>query len=162
MSALSVASLKPVARRENLDRLFLHQRTALSEVLWNQLHDEVQLQLQLLEAEVRRKLAGLRTEVGRTKGSTFFLFSHRTFSVPENGLDPVVAGMTFTKAEQGVTVEADVSGEQIGDFVYTVPRKIVAPNKEELLLATRESARTLTQSAEAIANSLRNPSRKVE
>ena len=85
---------------------------------WTEVHDEVQRQFVILETEVRRKLPGIRVAAGRTQGERFFLFSYRTFSLPDSALDPVVAGITFTPAEQGVTVEADVSGEGIGDRIF--------------------------------------------
>ena len=77
-------------------------------------------------------------------------------------LDPVVAGMTFTSADEGVTVEADVSGEETGDIIFSLPSKTVAGSSEELLAAARESARNLCQSARAIAAALTDPSRRVE
>jgi len=130
--------------------------------LWTEVHEEIQGQLVLLETEVRRKLAGVRVASGRTKGDKFFLFSYRTFSMPDSAVDPVVVGITFTRADQGVTVEADVSGEQTGDSISTLPRKTVANSREELLAAARESGRKLRQSAEAIAAALTNPSRRFE
>src|SRR5438067_1673544 len=112
MSLTSVASFPPVARMGYLDRLAaLPPTPAFTPELWTKVHDEVQEQLELLETEVRRKVAGVRVDAGRTKGDMFFLFSYRTSSMPDTALDPVVVGMTFTPEHQGVTVEADVSGE---------------------------------------------------
>jgi hypothetical protein len=163
MTVATVASFHPVARREYLDRLAAFPpRPAFSQELWTKVHDEVQKQLALLEAEVRRKVAGIRVDAGRTKGEKFFLFSYRTFSMPNSDLDPVVVGMTFTPAHQGVTVQADVSGEQTGDWISSAPSKTVANSREELLVAARESARRLCQSAEEIAVALKYPSRRVE
>lgn len=163
MTLATVASFQPVARKEYLDRLAaLPPRPAFTPDLWAKVHDEVQEQLVLLETEVRRKVAGIRVEAGRTKGDQFFLFSYRTFSMPDSALDPVVVGMTFAPAHQGLTVEADVSGEQTGDWISSVPSKTVANSREELLATARESARELCQSAEAIAAALKNPSRRVE
>ena len=163
MTQATVASFQPVARKEYLDRLAaLPPRPVVTAELWTQVHDEVQEQFVLLETEVRRRVAGIRVAAGRTKGDKFLLFSYRTFSLPDSDLDPVVVGMTFTPAHQGVTVEADVSGEQTGDRISSVPSKTVANSSEELLAAARESARKLCQSAEAIAAALTDPSRRVE
>ena len=160
---LATASYRPVARKDYLDRLAaLSPRPDVTGELWTEVHDEVQEQLVLLETELRRKVAGVRVDVGRTKGDKFFLFSYRTFSMPDSALDPVVVGMTFTPAHQGVTVEADVSGEQTGDWISAVPGKTVANTRGELLTAACESARKLCQSAEAIAAALTDPSRRVE
>ena len=101
----------------------------------------------------------LRVDAGRTKGDKFFLFSYRTFSIPDSALDPVVVGMTFTARRHGVTVEADVSGEQTGDIILSLPSKTVADSDEELLAQACESARKLCESAEAVAAALANPSR---
>jgi hypothetical protein len=130
--------------------------------LWTEVHDEVQGQLALLETDVRRQVAGIRVDTGRTKGDRFFLFSYRTFSLPDRTLDPVVAGITFTPVREGVTVEADVSGERTGNGISSVPSKTVAHSREELLAAARESARKLRQPAEAIAAALKDPTRTVE
>jgi hypothetical protein len=124
-------------------------------------HDEIQKQLVVLETEVRRNVAGVRVDAGRTKGEKFFLFSYRTFSMPDSAVDPVVVGMTFTPDPQGVTVQADVSGEQAGDQISSVPSKTVTNSREELLAAAGESARRLCRSAPAIAAALRDPSRRV-
>ncbi len=99
---------------------------------------------------------------GLTKGDRFYLFSYRTFSMPDSGLDPVVSGMTFRPAEEAVTVDADVSGEQTGDHISFVPSKTVANTRNELLAAAGESARKLCQSADAIAAALKDASRRVE
>jgi hypothetical protein len=130
--------------------------------LWTVVHEEVQQHLASLDGEVRSKVAGIRVQAGRTKGDKFFLFTYRTFSVPDSALDPVVVGITFTPAYQGVRVEADVSGEQTGDGILAVPGRTAANAREGLLAAARESARDLCQSAEAIAAALRDPSRRVE
>ena len=163
MTLATVASFQPVARKEHLDRLAaLSPGPAFTPELWTKVHDEVQEQLVLLETEVRRKVAGIRVDAGRTKGDKFFLFSYRTFSMPDSAVDPVVVGITFTPAHQGVTVEADVSGEQTGDCISAVPGKTVVNSKEEVLAAACELARKLCQSAEAIASALNDPSRRVE
>ena len=163
MTLATVASFQPVARKEHLDRLAaLPPRLAFTPELWTKVHDEVQEQLVLLETEVRRKVPGIQVTTGRTTGAQFLLFSYRTFSMRDSALDPVVVGMTFTPAHEGVTVEADISGEQTGDWISSVPSKTVAHSREELLAAARESARRLCQSAEAIAAALKDPSRRIE
>jgi hypothetical protein len=163
MTLTAAASFQPVARNEYLHRLAAFPpKPEFTPELWTTVHDEVQGQLLLLETEVRQKVAGIRVEAGRTKGDKFFLFSYRTFSMPESGLDPVVAGMTFTPAHQGVAVEADVSGEHSGAWISSVPGKTVCNSSEELLAAARESARKLCQSVDAIAAALTDPSRTVE
>jgi len=145
---------------DNSDRLAnLSPESDVNTDLWTEVHEQVQRQLAGLESEVRRRVAGVRVDKGRTKGERFCLFSYRTFSIPDSGLDPVVSGMTFTPAEQGVTVEGDASGEQTGDHISSVPSKTVANSREELLATARESARALCQSAAAIAAALRDASR---
>ena len=163
MSLATVASFPPVARKEYLERLAaLPPKPAFPPELWTMVHDEIQEQLVLLETEVRRKVPGIRVDAGRTNGDNFFLFSYRTFSMLGSTLDPVVVGMTFTPTHQHVIVEADVSGEQTGDWISAVPGKTVANSREELLAGTCELARKLCQSAEAIAAALKDPSRRVE
>ncbi|HEX3657910.1 MAG TPA: hypothetical protein VHV55_19130 [Pirellulales bacterium] len=115
-----------------------------------------------LEADVRQKMPGIRVRAGHTSGRHFYLFSYRTFSMPDTALDPVVVGITFTSVEQSVTVEADVSGEQIGDCISSAVSKTVPSSKEALLAAARELAQNLCQSADAIVAALADPSRRVE
>jgi hypothetical protein len=147
---------------EYLDRLAaLGDEAALTPELWAEVHGEIQEQLALLETTVRQKVAGIRVDAGRTQGTQFFLFSYRTFSVPGRNVDPAVAGITFTPAQEGVKVAADVSGEETGDQITSVPSKRVAKSRGELLEAARESARELSKSAEAIAAAITDPSRKV-
>jgi hypothetical protein len=163
MTPASVASFAPVVRYENLDRLAVSAPSlADTSKLWTDVHAEVQNQLEYLDSEVGRRIAGARVAGGRTKGVRFLLFSYHTFSMPSTDLDPVVAGITFKLADEDVIVEADVSGEQTGDCIFSVPSKTVAHSREALLAAARESARSLCQSAEAIAAALQDPSRSVE
>jgi hypothetical protein len=163
MTLTTIPSFPPVARKEYLDRLAaLPPTPAFTPELWTEVHEEIQKQLAFLETEVRRVMAGVRVERGRTKGNKFLLFSYRSFSMPNSAIDPVVAGMTFTPAQPGVTVEADVTGEQSGDWISTVPCKTVGHSREELLAAASASARELCQSARAIAAALKDPSRGIE
>lgn len=164
MTAATVTSYEPVARWEDLDRLaaFLPSRTTMSQGWWTQLHDEIQEQLAPLENAVRREVAGIRVDQGRTQGENFALCSYRVFSMPESGLDPVVVGITFTTANQRVTVEGDVSGEQTGDLIFSVPSQRVGNSNDEILAVAHEVAHQLCHSAEAIAAALKNPSRGVE
>jgi hypothetical protein len=163
MTPTTVAFFPPVARKEYLDRLVAFSpRLARTPELWISVHEEVQEQLTSLETEVRRRVTGIRVDAGQTKGDKFLLFSYRTFSIPDSALDPVVAGLTFIPAQQGVTVEADVSGEQTGDWISSVPSRTVVNSREEVLVAARESAQKLSQSADAIAAALKNSSRTVE
>jgi len=163
MTPAAVASFEPVARKEYLDRLAaLLQSAAITPELWIKVHDEVQAQFDALETEIRRTVSPIRVDAGRTQGESFFLFSYRTFSLPDCSLDPVVVGVTFTPADEKVLVEADVSGEHTGDWISDVPSKSVANSSEEVLAAARESALRLFQSAAAIAAALKDPSRSVE
>ena len=109
--------------------------------LWTEVHEQVQEQLARLESEVRRRLPQVRADKGRTKGERFYLFTYRTFSILNSGLDSIVAGVTFTPGQGGVTIDADVSGEQTGDCVYAVASKTVAHSREDLMAAAEESAR---------------------
>ena len=162
MNFATVSSFPPVARNADLKRLAMPPKPALAPELWSEVHDEVQKQLALLETDVRRNVAEIRVDTGRTRGGKVLLYSYRTFSVPQSSLDPVVVGMTFTPSHQGVAVEADVSGEQTGDIISSVPSKTVADSPEVLLAAARELAQTLCQSAGAIVSALNDPSRRVE
>lgn len=159
----TAATYLPVARMENLDRLVvLREPRASAAQVWDDVHRKVQAELALLEENVRRKVPGIRVEAGRTQGAQFFLFSYRTFSMPDSEFDPVVAGITFTPADQGVVVHADVSGEQSGDYISSVPSKTVGDSAEDVIEAAGESARMLYESADVLAAAIVDSSRVIE
>jgi hypothetical protein len=163
MASATAATHPPVAKLEHLDRLaVLPEERTPAAVRWDDVHNEVQAELALLEAKVRRKIPDIRVDAGRTHGKQFLLFSYRTFSMPDSEVDPVVAGITFTSAEQDVMVDADFSGEQTGDSISTLPSKTVANSSDEVLEAARDSARMLCESADALAAAIIDPSRNVE
>lgn len=74
----------------------------------------------------------------------------------------MVAGITFVPTPDGVNVETDINGEQIGDCIAAVPRKTVANSRDALLHTARDSARQLREFADAIAAALMDPSRSIE
>jgi hypothetical protein len=153
----------PVAGTNHAGRqVALPPASDLGSDLWTEVHGEVQKQLAGLESEVRRRLPQVHVQKARTQGERFYLFSYRTFSIPDSGLDAVVAGITFTPADQGVTLDADVSGEQTGDCLYSLPRHTVPHSSEELHAAAGGAAQKLCPSAEAIAAALQDPSRRLE
>jgi hypothetical protein len=157
------AIMNLVARSEYLDRLgALPSTQQLTPGFWDEVHEEFQAGLVPLESEIRHRLPMVQMNAGRTSGREFLLFTYRTFSMPELGLDPVVVGLTFATAGQTVTVEVDVSGEQLGDRISSAHRKTVASSREELLATVRETARNLHQSAGAIAFALTDQTRKVD
>jgi len=160
MSAAVVQSYPPVLRFVDLERLEVCGPGDRDE-FWADIHQGIQQQLTRLEAEVRRKVDRIRVDEGRTSGGNFFLFSYRTFSIPDSDLDPVVVGITFTPASEGVTVEADISGEQMGDLVASLPTITVADSPKELLETASALARKLCQSASAIATALKDRARRV-
>src|SRR5438045_319230 len=108
--------------------------------LWAEVHDVVQKGFALLESTVRCQMGELQATAGRTQGSAFLLFSYRTFSAPNSTVDPVVVGLTFTRVDDKVAIEGDVSGEQTGDLIFTIPMKTVPPSRGELMGASRELA----------------------
>jgi hypothetical protein len=162
---MTVASVEfyypPVPQWKHLDRLAIDASTLDARELWTAVHDGVQEELAVLEAEVRESVAGVCAATGSTRGGYYLLFSYLTFSLPDSEVDPVVVGMTFTSADGGIAVEGDVSGEQTGDLISSAPNRMVPDSRNELLAAARESARELCQSANVIAFALRNPSRRV-
>ncbi len=160
MSAASVETYEPVARTEYLGRLAI--LPAGGTELWDDVHHDVQESLATIETEIRRKVPALRATAGCTKGDNFFLFSYRTFSTSDSLIDPVVVGVTFTPSKQDVTVEADASGEQTGDWISSVASKTVDNSRDEIMAAARDSASKLRESADAIVIALKNPVRKVE
>ncbi|HEX7447413.1 MAG TPA: hypothetical protein VF306_07700 [Pirellulales bacterium] len=162
MASATTTAFQPVGRMEHLERLaILAESPAAAAALWDDVHESVQSDLALLEAEVRRTIPGVRVDIGRTHGGRFYLFSYRTFSLPDGHVDPVVAGVTFAPAPDGVTVEADVNGEQTGDWIAAVPCKTVVTSRDALLHAAHDSARRLCGFADAVAAALRDPSRNV-
>jgi hypothetical protein len=156
---------QPVVRADGLDRSAADcSEPELDDAadFWTEVHERVQQQLSRLEGEVRRRLTSVRVDKGRTRGARFYLFSYRTFSIPDSGLDPVVAGMTFTPTHEGVTVETDVSGEHLGDRISAVPSKMLANRRAQILAAADELGGKLSQSADAVSGALKDLSRRVD
>jgi hypothetical protein len=158
---LAASTFQAVARGEYLERLAaLPPRSILTPEFWGQVNAEIQEQLMPLDAEVLRALPAIRVSAGSTKGNAFFLFSYRTFSTRNANLDPVVAGITFTRADNRITIEADVAGEESGDCIASVPSTTVGISRQEILAAARDSARQLRASVAPIVAALRDTSRK--
>lgn len=101
---------------------------------------------------------------GRTAGRAFHLFSYRTFSVPGSLNDSVVVGMTFTPAASNaaVVIQADVSGEQLGDAIFSLPPATVRAERGELQRAAEELAQRLRQTHHRIVQALADDSRRIE
>jgi hypothetical protein len=142
---------QPIVRSDSLD----HTPLVVPPIedaaqLWSDVHERVQRHLAVLEAEVRRRVADVQVDKGRTHGKQFYLFSYKTFSVPGSGRDPLVSGISFTPSLEGVTIEADVSGEENGDLVFAEPGRTVSSRREDVLAAVDEAGRKLCQSVEAI------------
>jgi len=157
------ASFEPVARNNYLERLSVQSAVTLTPDFWTQVHEGVQQGLLPLESEVRQRLPKVEVTSGRTRGEHFYLFSYLTFSLPDHDLDSVVAGLTFTSDQHGgVVVEADVSGEQTGDFISCGLSKTVAHPMDDLLAVARGSASMLHQFADAIADALVDRSRRAD
>jgi len=155
MTSALVASYEPVARKESLERLAaLPEQSNLTSESWDQVHAEVQRHFDKLESELRRRLSGFRTQSGLTRGQNSFVFSYRTFWLPETPVDPVTVGITFRPTEGGVLVEADASGDSRGDFIVELPQRIVAPSREEFLSAARQLGEELSHSTEQVAAAL--------
>lgn len=116
-----------------------------------------------LQNEVRRKIANVHVLAGRTAGDRFYLHSHQTFSLPEcDDVDAVVVGLTFSPALDDVKIDADISGEQTGDLIFSLPTRKVANARQPLMEATHDLARTLSESVDVVAAALSNLSRRVE
>lgn len=127
--------------------------------LWTMVHDEVQSTFDRLESAVRHHLKDVDVSAFRTQGDKFYLFTYRTFSMPDAN-DPVVVGITFSPQSDGITIEADVSGEQTGDSIFSLPIKSIPMSKDRILAVARVLAANLCQAAERIVNALRDPNRK--
>jgi hypothetical protein len=153
-SGKQVERLTAVAQQSQIDP---------NSVLWAILHEEAQGQLSHLEEGIRRKIAKLQVVAGRTSGDYFYLYSYQTFSLSDDDkLDPVVAGITFSPDRTNVKIEAEISGEQTGDIILSLPTTTVANSKEDLIEAARGLTRRLSQSADLVAAALLNASRRVD
>lgn len=103
----------------------------------------------------------MRIVSGRTNGESFFLFSYCTFSLPSENVEPVVAGITFVTSGNEVMIHADISGEESGDMIESLPQKMVQRSKDELIEAAADSAKTLGESANAVIAALEDPARRL-
>lgn len=163
MGIATTHTFEPVFRTRYLDRLAaFRDAPGPAAVLWDDVHRNVQANLTRLEKKVRDEVRGVRVDAGSTQGERFILFSYRTFSLPDNEIDPVVAGVIFTLAGDGVKVEADLSGEQTGDYIASFPSTIVENSNDAVIEAARDALRLLCEAAGALAAAVTDPARIVE
>jgi hypothetical protein len=152
----------PVSQSKNLERLAVLSTTPYAQEMWSEIHEQVQEQLAGIDCDVRHFLADVQVTSAATRGANFLLFSHRIFSLAGSDIDPVVAGITFTWTEDGINLEADVSGEQTGDMIVCPINRAVANSRHELIGAAHELALKLCHATKAIASALVDTSRRVE
>jgi hypothetical protein len=163
MSPATVTCFEPTARIHGLDRLAVLASFSDSGAdYWPEIDAEVQDRLGLLDKNVRGQKADVRVRKGRTQGEQFFLFTYRTYSTPDENLDPVVAGVTFGVAEGAVSIEADISGERTGDVILSLPTKIVPKVRDAVIEAACDLASELSRSSDLIVAGLNNASRRIE
>lgn len=76
-------------------------------------------------------------------------------------LDPVVVGLTFVRQDDNdeISIEADVSGEETGDGIATLPRRKVARLRDEIVRTALGLATLLSRHAQQVSAALRDPSR---
>jgi hypothetical protein len=163
MTVDAIHCYEPVAREADLDRFnVVDARTSgLPGTFWDNLHQVVQLILVNLEESARQHDPGVQVHVARTRGTNFFLFTYRTFEPTDETIEPVVAGLTFTANGNNILVHADISGEQSGDLIATLPNKIVPPLAAAVTKAARELATELSHHGRQLATALFDPARKL-
>jgi hypothetical protein len=123
---------------------------------------EAQSKLALLEEEIRRRIGSVRVMAGRTAGLTFTMFTYRAFSGDDEGIDPVVAGITLARAGDGVQLDADICGEHTGDVIVSLPKVVVPFSKQHIVEAVRDLAGKVAKSADAVVAALQDSSRRPE
>jgi hypothetical protein len=166
MTTTSAERRQLANRGEESERLETVERLdGMAIQLWQDVQDEVQQVLAELDDAVRQCVPDLETEAGKTQARHFSLFAYRTFSRSGKAIDPVVAGLTFVQSrendENRVTIEADISGEETGDILLSVPRRTIPLAPEQLIHAAREMAAQLARNSRRIADALLDPSRQV-
>lgn len=129
---------------------------------WSSVHEEVQQHLSRLAEQIQQECPEVRVAAGRTSGQSFFLFSYHTFALPNDEVDPVVAGITVVAAGDDVRIDADISGEQEGDIIASLPQTVVQHSKDKLIDAARDSASKLSESAKAVIAALGDPGRVIK
>lgn len=153
----------PVASKTDVQRLvMLSPPMEAASDLWTEVHREAQTRLESLAAEVRQRIPDVQVCKGRTEGECFFLFTYLTFSLSGGAIDPVVAGMTFVPAASKIQIESDVSGEQAGDLIFSLPKRVVSYSKEELIEVSIDLSGGLQRSAEMVVAALKDPSRRAD
>lgn len=155
----------PVTRGEEPARLETVERVeGMAIELWHDVQGVVQQALAELDDAVRQRVPDLEVDAGTTQGRHFALFAYRTFSRADKAIDPVVAGLTFVHSreddEDRVVIEADLSGEETGDSLLSVPRRTIPLISEQLVRAAHEMAAQLARSSQRIADALLDPSRE--
>ena len=131
------------------------------EDLLRDLHDCVQVKLASLDDFIRQRVPDVVIGIARTTGKQFLLFTYRTYSSPSHdAIDPVVVGLTFTRTDAGVSIEADASGEETGDLIVPLPCQHSSPRRADLIDSATGLAAQLVTAKERIAAAVLYSSRR--
>jgi hypothetical protein len=166
MTTGSTQYQQPVKRDENREGLdTVEYADGTRSEIWHEVQAVVQQVFAELDDAVRARVPDLEVDAGKTHGRHFCLFAYRTFSRTGRPIDPVVAGLTFVESreENGnhVAIDADISGEETGDCLVSLPRRTIPLVPEQLVRAARDTAIQLARNADRIANALLDPSRAI-
>lgn len=166
MATTSTGGRQIATRGEELERLeTVERRDGTGIELWQEVQNEIQQVLAELDDAVRRRVQDVEIAAGKTQARHFSLFAYRTFSRTGKAIDPVVVGLTFLQSreadEDRVVVEADISGEETGDILLSVPPRTIPLVPEQLIHAAREMAAQLARNSRRIADALLDPAREV-
>jgi hypothetical protein len=162
MSTADHVDYQPVPQEADLDALAVFQpNSELGPRFWTELDKRVQQVLSELDDSVRSNVPPLRIQPGSTQGRHFY-FCYRTYSRTDiEKLDPVVVGLTFVRQDDNdeISIEADISGEETGDGIATLPRRKVARLRDEIVRTALDLATLLSRHAQQVSAALRDPSR---
>jgi hypothetical protein len=152
------AMRKPLAPLTSAERLDVGE----NKIDWDQIDQIVQAELAAIDRAIIPSTSTVRIRGGSTHGRTWHLFSYRAFEpLPETGIDPVIAGLTFAAAKEGnaFLISGDISGESLGDILLEVPpQEVTGPTM--LIATTRDMCRSLVAGSDKVAAALREPSRQ--
>lgn len=136
------------------------QGGGLGPVDWDRVHETVQGLLGRLVHTLAAQRPDIRSQPGRAAARAFPLFTYRTFDVPaDHAIDPVVVGVVFEPAAtgNGLSLRADICGEESGRIFYALQEREVALAAEPVLTAAQELASQLSEQVEIVIAALAQP-----
>lgn len=148
---------EPVARLPYVPRLELTPTASLASkapIDWSVVEGAARSALMQLEADIKTRQPSTQARCGMTSGGAVKVFSYCALSLPSRG-EAIVAGLTVIAIEDGLTLRADVCGEDSGRiFLQETPHHLDTDEASLIAGAAANLAARLTRRVDEITRVL--------